>query len=80
LSVKRSRGERISRHAPYGFDFGDGNLISNEREQETLCLMRQMRSDGLSYRAIAVALDGKGIKPKRGVQWLHTSVKAILGR
>src|SRR5208283_1221457 len=35
MNVKRSRGERISRHAPFGWEFGaDGKLVENAREQE----------------------------------------------
>src|SRR5262245_3498908 len=39
LSIKRSRGERISRHAPYGWDFADGKLIENAAEQEAVALI-----------------------------------------
>jgi hypothetical protein len=73
-SVKRSRGERISGHAPFGTDFGpDGRL-------EVIARMRQLREEGLSYRGIAARLDDEGILPKRGRRWIHTTVKSILTR
>src|SRR5712692_3375468 len=81
MSVKRSRGERISGHAPYGWDFGrGGRLVENAREQRIIGRMRRLRAEGLSYRGIAVRLDDEGILPKRGKRWIHTTVKSILGR
>src|SRR5262249_2528001 len=81
LHVKRSRGERISGHAPYGWDFGSGGrLLKNRREQRVIARMRQFRAEGLSYRGIARRLDGAGVRPKRGRRWVHTTVKTILLR
>src|SRR5438067_1388002 len=66
MSVKRSRGERISGHAPYGWDFGVADhLVWNPQEQKIIARMRRLRAEGLSYRGIAVRLDGEGILPKR---------------
>jgi DNA invertase Pin-like site-specific DNA recombinase len=81
MGVKRSRGERISGHAPYGWDFGaDGHLVENAREQRIIARMRQLRAEGLSYRGIGTRLDDEGIRPKRGKRWIHTTVKSILAR
>jgi DNA invertase Pin-like site-specific DNA recombinase len=80
MNVKRSRGERISGHCPYGYDFVDGSLVANATEQETIQLMKQLRADGKSYREIAASLDSRGIMPKRGSKWLFTSVQGILTR
>jgi DNA invertase Pin-like site-specific DNA recombinase len=81
MSVKRSRGERISGHAPYGSDFGaDGRLVANDREQQVIVRMRELRADGMSFRGIAGRLDREGILPKRGRRWDHTTVKSILKR
>jgi DNA invertase Pin-like site-specific DNA recombinase len=81
MDVKRSRGERISGHAPYGWDFGSGGfLLKNRREQRIIARMREFRADGMSYRGIATRLDREGIPPKRGRQWAHTTVKSILLR
>src|SRR6516162_7342916 len=81
MSVKRARGERISGHAPYGWDFGrNGLLVENAREQKIISRMRRMHAEGMSYRGIAVRLDEEGIRPKRGKRWIHTTVKSILAR
>jgi DNA invertase Pin-like site-specific DNA recombinase len=81
LSVKRSRGERISGHAPFGWDFGsDGRLVENASEQPIIARMREPRAEGMSYRGIATRLDRERIPPKRGRRWMHTTVNSILVR
>jgi DNA invertase Pin-like site-specific DNA recombinase len=81
MSVKRSRGERISGHAPFSWDFGPGkHLVENASEQNIIARMRRMRAEGPSYRGIAVRLDSEGIRPERGKRWVHTTVKTILLR
>ena len=81
MSVKRARGERISGHAPFGWDVArGGRLVRNAREQEVIARVRRLRAQGLSYRGIATRLDHEGIRPKRGKRWIHTTVKSILMR
>jgi site-specific DNA recombinase len=49
MDFKRSRGELISGHAPFGWEFGpDGYLVANLREQAIIALMRRFRAEGLS--------------------------------
>ena len=81
MNVKRSRGERISGHAPFGWDFGrGGRLVRNAREQKVIALVRRLRAKGLSYRGIATLLDAEGVRPKRGRRWVHNTVKSVLTR
>jgi DNA invertase Pin-like site-specific DNA recombinase len=81
MSVKRSRGERVSGHAPFGWDFGSGGLlVENACEQKIIARIRQLHAQGLSYRGIAIRLEDDGIPPKRGRRWTHTTVKSILLR
>jgi DNA invertase Pin-like site-specific DNA recombinase len=81
MSVKRSRGQRISGHAPFGWDFGRGwLLVENAHEQKSIAGMQRLRAEGLSYRGTAVRLDNEGFRPKRGKRWIHTTVKNILSR
>ncbi len=81
LHIKRLRGERISGHAPFGWDFGaGGRLVKNPREQRAIARVRRLRAQGLSYREIARRLDRGGIRPKRGHRWAHTTVKSVLLR
>ena len=70
MSMKRSRGERISGYAPFGWDIGSGgSLIENCRERRIIARMRQLRTEGMSIRGIATRLDRKGIPSKRGLRW-----------
>jgi DNA invertase Pin-like site-specific DNA recombinase len=81
MNVKRSRGERISGHAPFGWDFGrGGRLVRNAREQKIIARVRRLRAQGMSYRGIATRLEHGGIRPKRGRRWVHNTVKSILMR
>jgi DNA invertase Pin-like site-specific DNA recombinase len=81
MSVKRSRGERISGHAPFGWDFGArGLLVEDACEQKIIARIRQLHAEGSSYRGIATRLNSEGILPKRGRRWGHTTVKSILKR
>jgi len=66
MNVTRARGERISGHAPFGWDFGrGGRLVPNAREQKVIARVLQLRTEGLSHRGIAERLDGERIRPKR---------------
>jgi hypothetical protein len=65
----------------FGWDFGLGErLVQNACEQKIIARMRRLRAEGMSYRGIAVRLDGEGIRSKRGRRWIHTTVKTILAR
>ena len=80
LKVKRSRGERISRHAPFGWDFEGGKLVENGEQQRTLAQIRGLRDEGFSLRQIAELLNERNVKPKKGKAWSHSTVVRILGR
>jgi site-specific DNA recombinase len=81
LDVKRGRHERISRHAPYGWDFGPkGRLVENAKQQRAIGRMKTLHAEGKSLRKIADLLNREGIAPQRGERWLHSSVLRILGR
>jgi site-specific DNA recombinase len=81
MGVKRTRRERISRHAPFGWDFGpDGSLLENVQEEEVLRSIHALRAEGKSFQAIANMLNEKGIAAKQGGTWGHTSVRAVLRR
>src|SRR5215468_12379768 len=81
MNVKRSRGERISGYAPFGWDFGrGGRLVPNAREQQAIARVRRLRAQGMSYCGIATRLEHEGIRPKRGRRWAHTTVKSVLTR
>jgi site-specific DNA recombinase len=81
MKVKRGRKERISGHAPFGWDFGKGGrLVENAKEQKTVAWIMKLHKQGESLRGIAKRLNDRGIEPKRATQWLHSSVLRIVKR
>ncbi len=84
LAVKRSNGQRISRHIPFGFDLeGDGTtLVENEAEQAVILEIRAMRQAGQTLKQIAAALTDRKVPTKTGksATWTHQSVARILAR
>lgn len=80
LSVKRSRRERTGA-LPYGYQLSaDGlHLEENPTEQTAYARLRELRSEGLSLRAIAERLNGENI-PARGERWHLTSVARLVER
>jgi site-specific DNA recombinase len=81
MKVKRGRKERISGHAPFGWDFGlGGTLVENHAEQRIVAWMRGLHAEGKSLREIAALLNDQGVQPKRAKRWSHSSVLRILAR
>ncbi len=78
----RDQNRRISRYLPFGFDLGaDGQtLVPNAAEQEAIGHMRQLKKEGMSLRGIAAALQGMGVRGKRGGKWTAQAVKLVLER
>ncbi len=87
LAVKRNRGERISRYAPYGWDFSSRlhgsdlhTLVENPAEQEVRAWILKQDQCGLSACSIARELNNRGVSTKCGGPWRHSSVVGILKR
>lgn len=80
--MRKSR-RRISRFAPFGWDFdatGSG-LVVNPAEQLVLARVREQRSAGFTLREIASDLDDEGVPTKRGgARWSAKVVRTLLLR
>lgn len=81
LRFKISKGERCGR-VRFGYNLAaDGkNLVPNPVEQEAIGLMRELRTAGKSYPAIAAELNTRGVQTKEGRPWLPMTVRNILMR
>jgi DNA invertase Pin-like site-specific DNA recombinase len=81
LQHKIRQSERCGK-VRFGFDLAeDGKtLLPNATEQEAIALMKRLRSEGQSLRAIALELNRRGIATKEGSPWQHTSVRSVLTR
>ena len=80
LAHKRSRGERVSGRAPYGFRFAeDGRtVVADQREQAVAARMRTLRAAGASLRAIAAALAADGVVARNGRPFAAQTVAQIV--
>ncbi len=77
LSLKKSKGERISRHPPMGYKFNRGRLVPDPKEQESIRLIKTLRESGSTYHAILDYLHTNGI-PARGKKWHLATLQTIL--
>lgn len=79
LADRRARGLRIG-NVPYGFRLAaDGaHLERNEDEQKVIELVKELAAEGLSQRAIASALELRGIKGRTNAALGKTQIATIL--
>lgn len=78
LAVKKARGEKTGGDVPYGYRLAaDGvHLEAEPNEQRVVSLVRRLRGEGLTLRAIAARLTAEGMKPK-GKAWHPNTVARI---
>jgi DNA invertase Pin-like site-specific DNA recombinase len=81
MGHKRSNGERVGNVA-YGYRLGDDrqHLEPDPGEQEALAEIRRLRGDGVTLRGIAVALNHRAYRTRRGTAWRLESVARVLKR
>ena len=57
-----------------------GTLVPDELEQAALARMKDLRSDGASFRTIAATLEVEGHAPKRRQHWHPMTIRQALAR
>ena len=79
---KRLDGRYACGGPPYGWVAVRGELVKVPAEQSAIRLMRRLRRDGASYRAIAAELERKGIQARRTAngKWRPGTIRDILMR
>lgn len=81
LGALAADGRKRGGLVPYGYDAApDGRLTLNPAEQEALAFAREMRAAGATLRAVAAALDAKGIPAKQGGKWSPGQLHRIIGK
>jgi site-specific DNA recombinase len=78
--AKADRGGYAFGAPPIGMKAVDGELVEDEREQETIALIQRHRKSGKSPQKIADFLNAQSIPTKRGGTWHHSTVRKVLGR
>lgn len=74
LRIKAARGERISRHPPYGWNYLGGKLVECPRQQAGLAEACELHERGYSLRTIRSLLKQKGL-PVPSLQGLANALK-----
>jgi len=78
LAERKKKGKRVGT-VPYGFELAaDGLLTKNEPEQVVIALVRRLRAEGLSQRAIVSRLAAEGVVSRAGRPLQQTQVGRIL--
>lgn len=76
--VRKLEGKRIG-EVPFGMDLGPDNLlIPNEKEQEILNLIHDIKSKGETLQTIADELNYRGYQTKKGKAWTTGTVWNLL--
>ena len=60
LSLKKSKGERISRFAPYGYQFNGDNIVKVDKEQDVIQIVKNMAAKGNTIQSIINYLSKQG--------------------
>lgn len=79
--LKHDKGGYAGFGSPaYGSRAEGGALVVEPAEAAAVEEIRRLRGEGLSFRAIAAALDVAGHKPKRAAAWSAMSVRRVVER
>lgn len=77
IQAKLRRGERTGR-APYGFQWEEGDLIPNQKEQELITLVRELRSRGVTWGELISTLEIEGYQTRSGGRWCPKTLRKMV--
>ena len=66
LADMRARGRAVSRHAPFGYRRAGDRWLSDQKEQEAIGIMLDLRARGASLREIGSRLETRGYRNRSG--------------
>ena len=66
LSLKKSKGQRISRFAPYGYKFNGDNIVKVDMEQKVIQIVKEMTVRGHTIQFIINHLVQEGYSNRKG--------------
>lgn len=79
LQHLQAQGEYIGGRVPYGYRLTEaGELAPHEPEQAVIRAARELRTAGLTLRAIAVALDKRGFTARNGKPFAATQIQRMV--
>lgn len=65
---------------PFGWDWKDGQLVENAKEQTILTEIQRLRAEGKGSKSIAAELNRRSIPSKIGTRWHPSSVRNVVRR
>lgn len=75
---KQAQGEYIGGRTPYGYQLVTGVLVADPAEQAIIREARQLQATGLALRAIAAALDNRGLRARNGKAFAAMQISRML--
>lgn len=82
LQHKKRKNQRVG-CVPFGKSLADDGitLMENDDETQAIQLIRCLRTEGYTLRAIATELESRGILNKAGkAKWIHTQIQKLLAK
>ena len=73
----KAQGQRVG-SIPHGYQLDDGRVIPNDVEQQMIGLVKQLRGQGLTLRAISAELAKRGTFNRAGRQFNPNSIQSML--
>lgn len=79
LARKKARGEKTGGETPYGYSVdSEGRLYKNREEIQMIFIMKTLRADGKTLKAIAEHLNKQNLFTRKGTPWHPVYVGNIL--
>jgi DNA invertase Pin-like site-specific DNA recombinase len=78
MRQRLAEGRYIGGRAPYGLQNIDGDLVPCPAEQAVIAEARALRSAGLTLRAVAAELAGRGHLSRHGTPFVPAAVNAMV--
>lgn len=78
LSHKKDLGQRVSGSAPFGFEFDNGLVVKNQKEQDIIARIHELHDSGLSIRKIISRLAAEGRFNRSGNEFTVRAVHNII--
>lgn len=80
LELKKSKNERYSGIAPFGYKFENGQIVKCEAEQRVIKSLKELREMGLTYKQIADKLNDRGLFNRNGGNWNKSTIYKALSK
>ena len=78
LRVRREAGMKTGGDIPFGYRVEAGRLVEDAAEQKAVAMIRDLRAEGLTLRAICRRLEDAGVARKNGKRAWHPQIVSYI--